>query len=129
MLLVRAWVGPSKIHGLGLIAYEFIPKDTVIWRLVPGFDAILTKVEFQALSHAAQEQINHYAFFYTQRNAYVLCADDARFTNHSDNANSRFCGDYDVAVRDIQAGEEITDNYTEYEKQMLQITRPPMELV
>jgi hypothetical protein len=49
MLLVKAWVGPSKIHGFGLIAHEFIPKGTVVWKLVPGFDVILSNDELERL--------------------------------------------------------------------------------
>ncbi len=114
MLLVRARVGVSKIHGFGIIAHEFIPKGTVTWRLVPGFDVILSEEEVQNLPQSVQEQVRHYAFFHPQLKMHVLCSDDARFTNHSDDANEHFCGDYSVALRDIYAGEELTENYKEY---------------
>jgi len=46
----------------------------------------------------------------------ILCGDDARFINHSDTPN--IASDYtldpygaDIAVRDIEAGEEITTGY------------------
>ena len=50
-------------------------------------------------------------------NKYILCADDARFFNHSDNPT---CIDsdsipdeegIDVAARDLESGEELTCNY------------------
>ena len=127
MLLVKAWIGVSKIHGFGLIAHEFIPKGTVLWRLTPGFDVILSKNEFQVLPSTVQEQVIHYGFFHPNIERYILSADDDRFTNHSDTANSRFCGDHAIAIKDIHVGEEITDNYTEFGKSMQQETRPPME--
>jgi len=125
MLLVRAWVGPSKIHGLGLIAHEFIPKGTVTWKLVPGFDVILSEDKMQNLPQSAREQVRHYAYFDSKLKMHVLCSDDARFTNHSDDANDRFCGDHTVAARDIHDGEEMTDNYTEYGAAIDPISRPP----
>jgi SET domain-containing protein len=51
----------------------------------------------------------------------ILCFDDARFVNHSDTPN--IATDYaqdpyglDVALRDIEAGEEITMNYENFEE-------------
>lgn len=51
----------------------------------------------------------------------ILCFDNARFTNHSENPNLR--PDYtpdafgiDVAVRDINAGEELTLDYDDFEE-------------
>ena len=114
MLLVRAWVGPSKIHGLGLIAHEFIPKGTVCWKLVPMFDAILSEEEVRDLPASAQEQVKYYGFFYQHIKKHVLCADDSRFTNHSENPNQSSTGDFSVATRDIEAGEELTENYNDY---------------
>lgn len=124
MLLVRAWVGPSKIHGLGLIAHEFIPEGTVVWKLVPGFDTILSEDDLTDLPEPAQELLEHYAFFHPVLKKYVLCADDDRFTNHSEDANVRFFGDHAVAIRDIFEGEEITDNYNEFGKSFENQTRP-----
>src|SRR6185295_12796986 len=43
---------------------------------------------------------------------YVLCWDHARFINHSCDATSLSPGfDFEIAVRDIQAGEQLTDDY------------------
>ncbi|MBI5410519.1 MAG: SET domain-containing protein [Nitrospirae bacterium] len=116
MLLVNAWVGQSKIHGLGLIAHEFIPSGTIVWRLAPGFDAVLSEAQLKGLSLTAQNHVQHYGYFDTRHQKYVLCAAADRFTNHSENANTRFFGDHSIAIRDIQEGEEITNDYTELEK-------------
>ena len=126
MLLVRAWVGPSKIHGLGLIAHEFIPKGTVSWKLVPGFDAILSEEEVKDLPQSAQEQVKYYGFFHASFKKYILCADDDRFTNHSEEPNQKFYGDYSIAIRDIDSGEELTDNYGDYGYSMHITSRPSL---
>ena len=115
MLLVKARAGPSAIHGIGLIAQEFIPAGTRVWTFVPGFDLAFTESEVQSLSATAQEQVRWYAYYDPRARLYVLSSDDDRFTNHSNEANTTdeelttYAAGY--AVRDIQAGEEITWDY------------------
>ena len=112
MLLVNARVGISDIHGFGLIAQEFIPKGTCIWRFRAGFDVMIAETELLSLSAPVQQQVRHYAFFDNARSVYVLSGDDGRFTNHSDEPNTQEEGGYDsYAIRDIRAGEEITWSY------------------
>jgi hypothetical protein len=46
------------------------------------------------------------------RGDHILCWDNARFFNHSCSANCLSVGyDFELAVRDIAAGEELTDDY------------------
>ena len=113
MLLVNASAGPSELHGTGLIAREFIPCGTKIWTLNPNFDLLLSEEEFQTLSPAAQQQVRYYAYYCLRQHRYVLSADDDRFTNHSDAPNTRDFGEYTIAVKNINPGEEITANYVE----------------
>lgn len=44
----------------------------------------------------------------------VLCCDNERFVNHSENPNSITVGDTSIAARDIAVGEEITENYRDF---------------
>jgi len=113
MLLVNARCGPSTIHGLGLIAQEFIPAGQHVWLIHCGFDVILTEVEFLALSLPARQQVCNYAYFCLVQRVFVLSSDDDRFTNHSEQPNIQFEGGMAVAIRDILAGEEITGDYRE----------------
>lgn len=126
MLLVKAWVGMSKIHGFGLIAHEFIPRGTIVWRLVPGFDVVLTDEELKRLPAPIQEHILYYGFFDPTLKKHILCADDDRFTNHSDDANLQFHIDHSVAIRDIHEGEEMTEDYKDLGTSINDYTRPPM---
>jgi hypothetical protein len=52
---------------------------------------------------------------YTYRNPegnYIFCWDNARFINHSANANCITTAyEFEIAIRDIQPGEELTDDY------------------
>ena len=121
MLLVKTKIGPSKINGTGLFANQYIPKGTPTWKFQPGFDLKIEKSELVSLSEPAKDQFLKYAYLNPKTSKYILCFDDARFFNHSDNPN---CIDtespddtegIDVAVRDIQEGEELTCNYKEFD--------------
>lgn len=118
MLLVKTKVKDSGIHGLGLFAAEFIPKDTIIWKLNTKFDLLLKKEDIENFSDAAKAQILHYAYFDENYQKYVLCSDDARFFNHSKTPNclDKMVGDEDqtIAMRDIEEGEELTSDYSTF---------------
>jgi len=111
MLLVNARAGVSAIHGIGLIAREFIPRGARVWELRPGFDLVLSEQQVRELSVAAREQVFWYAYYDPARRVYVLSSDDDRFTNHADDPNTANDGEVTFATRDIQPGEEITWDY------------------
>ena len=121
MLLVNAKAGPSRIHGFGLIAQEFIPKGTTVWEFMPGFDVAIPEADLDGLSPASREQAMYWSYFHVASRTLVMSSDDDRFTNHSDNPNcieTRSPDDeegIDVAVRDIYEGEELTFNYREFD--------------
>lgn len=92
MLLVNARCGPSKIHGLGLIAREFIPAGTPTWVYQPGFDVEITEEQFLKLSIPSRKQVRYYAAFLLDRRVFILSSDDDRFTNHSPHPNTRIVG-------------------------------------
>jgi hypothetical protein len=52
---------------------------------------------------------------YTYRNSegdYILCWDNARFVNHSSRSNCLTTAyEFEVAIRDIDPGEQLTDDY------------------
>lgn len=113
--MVHARVGPSTIHGLGLIAQEFIPCGAAVWEMRSGFDLEFTTKDLQSFPPPVRDQILRYSEgdYDPQRDCYTLCGDDARFTNHSNNPNTASVDDgrITMATRDIQTGEEITWDY------------------
>jgi hypothetical protein len=114
-------VDKSQIHGLGLFADQFIPRGTEIWRFTPGFDLKFTKEQILSFPEILQIFIYTYAWKSKKSGLYCHSVDDGRFFNHSENPNS--LSEYrdneeesvNVALRDIQIGEEITDNYSSFE--------------
>jgi hypothetical protein len=122
MLLVKTKIGPSKIHGVGLFAAEFISKGTPTWRFKPGFDLAVTQKDIDALLDVAQGAFKNYCYKSNLTGRYILCFDDARYFNHDENANCIEDPSYeiegetgDIAARDIAEGEELTNNYAAFD--------------
>lgn len=119
MLLVKTFLRPSAIHGIGLFAAERIPAGTVLWRFHPAVDRFIEERALEAMSAAAREQVLKYSYVDVHLRRRVLCGDDARFFNHSDEPNCLDLPDDDggttVAKRDIAEGEELTSNYAAFD--------------
>ena len=99
---------------MGLFADQFIAKGTPVWKFEKGFDIELSLEAFEKLSKPAQLQALNYCYFNKEKGCYVICGDDARFFNHADlpNCSSSPSDEaIDVALRDIEPGEELTQNY------------------
>lgn len=119
MLLVKTRIRPSPIRGIGVFAAEFIPQGTVTWRFLEGFDQRLPESILSVLSDPAKEQFLKYTYVDPVTGLYELCADDARFFNHSDTPNTTSVAteaDMDVATRDINLGEELTCDYRTFDR-------------
>lgn len=122
MLLVPTVRRNSEIHGIGVFAAEFIPKGRPTWRFTPGVDAALHPEVLDRIPAASRDQFMTYAYLDIRTGLYVLCADDARFMNHS--ADPAVRGDYetepvfgmDIAARDIEVGEELTCDYATFDR-------------
>lgn len=122
MMLVRAEKRQSEIHGVGLFAAEFIAEGTPTWRFTPGIDQAIHPDVVVRVPDASRVVFLMYAYLDIRTGLYVLCADDARFMNHSEEPNIQ--GDYeldevfgvDVAARDIEAGEELVCDYRTFDR-------------
>jgi uncharacterized protein len=121
MLLVKTIIAPSTIHGIGLFADQFIPQGTRIWEFTPGFDLKLSSTFIENTPEPLHSWLRTHTYCSRISHQYILCSDDARFFNHSDtpNTESREVAGEDevitVAKRDIQPGEELTDDYRTFE--------------
>lgn len=116
MLLIKTKTRISEIHGIGLFADQFVPRGTMTWRFLQGFDLRLSKSILEKLSAPAREQFLKYSYLDSKSMLYELCSDDARFFNHSDTPNTvSIDDDTDVAARDIQPGEELTCDYRTFD--------------
>lgn len=100
----------NKKKGYGVVAKKFIPSGTIIW-VQNDLDQILSREEAANLNPELKKKLDIYSF--TNKNGeMVLCWDNGKFVNHSFKP-SCFSTPYDfeIAIRDIYPGEELTDDY------------------
>lgn len=96
--------------GHGVVATKFIPKGTITWAL-DKLDRIFTPQQIQEMDPMMQNVMDIYTYRNPDGN-YVFCWDNARFVNHSSNSNCITTAyDFEIAIRDIHPGEELTDDY------------------
>lgn len=113
MLRVPTRLQPSPIHGLGIFATEPIRAGTVVWDFDAPVDQRIPLKLIETMPAYAQRFLSIYG--YREGDEIVLCGDDARFMNHSKRANCTSLGGATVAARDIEAGEELTDDYQTFD--------------
>jgi hypothetical protein len=96
--------------GYGVVAKKLIPKGTITW-VQDDLDRIYTSKEFEAISPFAREMLDKYSFRNSKGN-FVLCWDISKYVNHSFRSNCLSTAyDFEIAIRDIQKDEELTDDY------------------
>ena len=96
--------------GYGVFATRVIPKGTITW-VRDRLDQAFTPAEVERLPPDYHDIVLKYSFI-DARGRFVLCWDHARFVNHSCDPTCLSAGyDFELAVRDIAAGEELTDDY------------------
>ncbi|HEY3967876.1 MAG TPA: SET domain-containing protein [Planctomycetaceae bacterium] len=96
--------------GYGVFATRDIPRGTITW-VRDSLDQAFSPDQIRHMQEAYQHVLGKYA--YTDRHGkLVLCWDHARFMNHSCEATCLSAGyDFEIAIRDVLAGEELTDDY------------------
>jgi uncharacterized protein len=113
MLLVKTYLDKSAIHGLGVFAGEFIRKGTKVWRFVEDFDRVYSPRQFANLPKPARDYIWNYG--YRVDGEILLTIDHDHHMNHSEDANTAWRNGHIVARRNIRKGEEITNNYRQFD--------------
>lgn len=116
MLKIKTYLDKSPIAGIGLFADQDIEKGTLVWDFVENFDLIFTEEEINNLDEIAFKSFKNYCYFDNDLNKYIMCFDDARVFNHSNNYNvDSPKGHKCFANRFIKKGEELTCNYNEFD--------------
>lgn len=96
--------------GYGVVATQYIPKGTITWAL-DKLDRIFSQEEVESMDAFYKKILDTYTFRDNQ-GQYILCWDNARFVNHSFRSNCLTTAyDFEIAIRDIEPGEELTDDY------------------
>ena len=96
--------------GYGIVATHFIPRGTVTW-VRDDLDQAFSLAQVERMAPFYRDIVAKYCFV-DSRGEFILCWDLARYINHSCEPSCRSAGyDFELAVRDIQPGEELTDDY------------------
>jgi hypothetical protein len=108
--VVKIYNSSSCIEGEGIFAGELIPKGTIVF-YYSNNDIYISKKEFKSLPNLRKQQV-HKLGVEAENGDWIVTDGDA---NHSCDANilslfvnGLYC---DIAVKDIQIGEEITIDY------------------
>jgi len=100
----------SETIGYGLVAKKFIPKGTITW-VQDDLDQIYSRDREVEMPDLIREQLEKYSFT-NSKGEKVLCWDNAKYVNHSFRPSCMSTAyDFEIAVRDIHPGEQLTDDY------------------
>jgi hypothetical protein len=96
--------------GFGVFATGLIPKGSVVYITDP-LEIILSEDDILFAESEYKDFLMKYSY-QDHKGAHVLSWDNARFVNHNCEPNSLSTGyGFEIAVRDIHPGEELTDDY------------------
>ena len=126
MYLVSTLIKESKIEGKGVFADQAISKGEVVWKYVAEHDIAISQRDYENLSDARKEYLSKGIYLSKESGLYIYPPenDPAWYTNHdASNHNLSVVVDknistepFFVANRDIKIGEELTNNYHEFDE-------------
>lgn len=126
MYTVPVEVKESDIDGKGVFARQDISKGSIVWQYTEGHDKKMTVQDFDKLEESVKKSLQQVAYLSPTSGLWVMPPEDdpACYTNHDpDNFNTSTVIDKKIsdeplfiANRNIKAGEEITNNYLEFDE-------------
>lgn len=121
MIHIKYRLKASTLHGIGLFTDQPIQKGTLVYTASPVLDLNITQEQFDSLHQKEKDEILWWGFFDEPSQMWHVDFDVSKFINHSYEAtltqDSTHTDAYLVATRDLEPGEELTQNYLEFEAQ------------
>jgi len=125
MYLIPISVKSSTVEGKGVFSEAYISKGEIVWKYTMGHDKSLSQSDYEALTDSEKEYMNKVAYLSSTSGQYIFPPenDPALYTNH-DALNHNLTAVLDksispepffIANRDIKKGEELTNNYHEFD--------------
>lgn len=114
MLIVATELKDTKKYGLGIFSVNYIKEGEVVWQYNSLIDRKISIEEYNSLPTVAQKFLKEYSP--CDGKHYNLDGDSTRHMNHSWTPNIRFCGDEAIAIRNIEVGEELTTDYSDFDE-------------
>jgi uncharacterized protein len=100
----------NDIIGYGVFARRFIPKGTIVYVKDP-LEIEIAPEQFEIMDAKLQAVVNWFSYI-DETGTRIVSWDIAKYVNHHCRANTISTGyGFEIAVRDIAPGEEITDEY------------------
>ena len=119
MIHIKYKLKSSDLHGIGLFADEPLVKGQLVYTASPLLDLNITQEQFDTLDEREKKEILWWGFFDQPSQMWHVDFDVSKFINHSYNATVTQDEEHDaaylVAARNVEAGEELTQNYLEFE--------------
>ena len=130
MMLVRCYLAPSSIEGLGVFCHDNIKAGQNVWAHEDTLDQRIPADKVATLPAHVREFVDRYAYPDWNNPGYVILeTDEGRFMNHADEPNLDFSdGVHGFAVRDIPAGTELTCHYSTFTEGPI-VMQPPRHRV
>ena len=100
----------NELVGYGVFATKDIPEGTITY-VKDSLEITVSPTEFLLHSQEMQDAIEKYSYIDENGNR-IISWDFAKYVNHCCNCNTISTGyGFEIAIRDIKAGEQITDEY------------------
>ncbi|MEX1191673.1 MAG: SET domain-containing protein [Brumimicrobium sp.] len=100
----------NDLVGYGVFATENIPEGTIIY-VKDSLEIVINIEDYEKHNDSIKEVIEKYSYI-DPKGDRVISWDFAKFVNHCCNFNTISTGyGFEIAVRDILKGEQITDEY------------------
>lgn len=120
MMRVKTYLDKTERGDLGLYAAQNIAEGTIVWKLDQSLENVFSEQWVESLPELTKEYIKKYAYQTKldpkdEKTVWILCMDDNKFLNHSEDPNLEDFEDHTTAVRDIKKGEELTCNYYRFD--------------
>lgn len=102
------FIGPKV--GYGVFATDFIPKGTITY-VEDELEVRITETQFLSFAAPIRAILDKYSYIDAD-GVRIMSWDFAKYVNHNCSFNSISTGyGFEIAIRDIFPGEEITDEY------------------
>lgn len=117
--LKKVAFGKSHVHGMGVFALEPIRRGTKVWKV----DPTMKFADYDQLAALPAEELRfalHGGYLHFPSQRFVYYKDGMEYVNHADGPASNIgirewtplMEDNCTALRDIEVGEELLEDYT-----------------
>lgn len=121
MIHVKYKLDRSDKHGIGLFTDEDLKDGQLVYTASPLLDINITQKQFDSLTDHEKKEFQWWGFFDESSQRWHVDFDVSKFINHSrvgtvtqDKGHKEA---YLVTTRDVKKGEELTQNYLEFESE------------